>query len=202
MHSLKIFLSRYSLAISFALVTTTGLVLLMEYLIRSDESGYEEVADIGTIQFVRLLEDEEVKIVDRRPEEIPPPEIPPPAPEPVVGETDTGTLWVLPAPQPKVPPAAVDPGPGDGDLLPIVKVMPVYPRIDQTRGIEGYVIIQFTVDELGRVVDPVVVDAMPDRVFNKAALEAVRRYKYKPRVVNGTPTSVTGLQQRLTFELT
>ena len=202
MHSLRIFLSRYSLAIGFACVTTAGLVLLMEYLIRNDESGYEEVADFGTIQYVRLLEDEEPEVIDRRPEPVPPPEIPPPAPEPIVGETGTGPDMLPTAPVPEIPRPDPDPGPPDGDLLPIVKVMPVYPSRAQTQGIEGYVIIQFTVDELGRVVDPVVVDAMPNNVFNRAALEAVRRYKYKPRVVNGSPMIVTGVKQRLTFELT
>lgn len=202
MHSLRIFLSRYSLATGFALVTTAGLVLLMEYLIRNDESGYEEAAYVGTITYVRLLEDEPVKVKIRKVEKIPPPKIQPPAPKPF---NDKGAIGFDPVPAPindAARPVLDASGPVDGDLLPIVKVMPVYPIRAQAQGIEGYVIIQFTVDELGRVIDPVVVDAMPNRVFNKAALDAVRRYKYKPRVVNGLPMIVTGVQQRLTFELT
>ena len=46
----------------------------------------------------------------------------------------------------------------DGEYLPIVKVAPVYPRRAQTRGIEGFVLLEFTVTKTGAVKDPVVID--------------------------------------------
>ena len=58
-------------------------------------------------------------------------------------------------------------GIADGNFLPIVTVAPEYPRRMASRGIEGWVLLAFTVDELERVVDPRVVDAPPQSGFKK-----------------------------------
>ena len=92
-------------------------------------------------------------------------------------------------------------GTADGDYLPIVKVAPVYPRRAVDRGIEGYVIVEFTVTKTGAVRDPVVVEYHPSTIFNKAAINAALKFKYKPRVVNGEPIEVHGVLNRITFEL-
>ncbi len=90
---------------------------------------------------------------------------------------------------------------GEGDMLPIVQVAPDYPAIMAARGLEGWVLVEFTVDELGRVQDATIVEAQPKRGFERAALNAVKRYKYKPRVVNGSAVRVSGVKHRITFEL-
>lgn len=90
---------------------------------------------------------------------------------------------------------------GDGEYLPIVKVAPVYPRRALQRGIEGYVIVEFTVTKQGSVRDPIVVEAEPEGIFERAALDAAMKFKYKPRVVNGEPAEVSGIQNRISFEI-
>jgi protein TonB len=90
----------------------------------------------------------------------------------------------------------------DGEYLPIVKVAPVYPRRALTRGIEGYVLLEFTVTKLGTVENPVVVDADPPGIFDRAAQQAALKFKYKPKVVNGEPIDVAGVRNLITFELT
>jgi protein TonB len=89
----------------------------------------------------------------------------------------------------------------DGDYLPIVKVAPVYPRRAQTRGIEGYVLLEFVVTRTGAVRDPVIIESKPPGIFDRAALQAALKFKYKPKVVNGEPIDVAGVQNRITFEL-
>ncbi len=89
----------------------------------------------------------------------------------------------------------------DGEYLPIVKVAPQYPRRALSRGIQGYVILEYTVTKLGTVKDPVVVEASPKNVFNKAAIKSALRYKYKPRVVDGEPIEVEGVRTKITFQL-
>ncbi len=89
----------------------------------------------------------------------------------------------------------------DGEYLPIVKVAPQYPRRAISRGIEGYVILEYTVTKLGTVINPVVIEAKPETMFNKAAIKSALRYKYKPRVVEGEPIAVSGVRTRITFEL-
>lgn len=89
----------------------------------------------------------------------------------------------------------------DGDALPVVKVTPVYPARAAERGIEGHVLVEFTIDTLGRVADIAVVHADPRGVFDRAALKAVERFRYKPRVVNGIAIPVSGVQHLVSFEL-
>ncbi|WP_379955228.1 energy transducer TonB [Emcibacter nanhaiensis] len=88
----------------------------------------------------------------------------------------------------------------DGDYLPIVKVAPVYPRRAAERGIEGYVILEFTVTKNGTVKDIVVVETTSS-LFNRAAIKAAEKFKYKPKVVDGQPVDVAGVLHKITFEL-
>ena len=85
----------------------------------------------------------------------------------------------------------------DGEYLPIVKVAPQYPRRALSRRIEGYVIIEYTVTKEGVVKDPVVVEAAPKGVFDRAALQSASAYKYKPRIVDGQPIDVPGYAPKL-----
>ncbi|PTB82172.1 protein TonB, partial [Marinobacter sp. Z-D5-3] len=89
----------------------------------------------------------------------------------------------------------------DGEYLPIVKVQAAYPRRALQRGIEGYVVVEFTVTRQGTVRDPRVVEAEPESIFDQAAMDAVLKFKYKPRVVNGDAVEVEGVQNRITFEI-
>ncbi len=89
----------------------------------------------------------------------------------------------------------------DGEYLPIVKVQPIYPRRAQERGIAGYVLMEFTVTETGAVADPVVIEADPPGYFERAAMRAVLKFKYKPKIVNGEPVRVAGVRNLITFEL-
>lgn len=89
----------------------------------------------------------------------------------------------------------------DGEFLPIVKVAPVYPRRALERGIEGYVVLEYTVTKQGTVKDPVVIEAKPAKIFNKAAIKSALRYKYKPRVENGEPVEVPRVQTKVTFKV-
>jgi protein TonB len=78
---------------------------------------------------------------------------------------------------------------GDGDIIPIVRIEPTYPRDALMRGIEGSVKIRLTILPDGSVGDAQVVDADPPRVFNREAIRAVLRWKFKPRIVDGVAVS-------------
>ena len=90
---------------------------------------------------------------------------------------------------------------GDGEYLPIVKVAPIYPRRALTRGLEGWVLLEFTVTKLGTVVDIKVLESDPPNIFDKAAVSAAAKFKYKPKVVNGEPIDTAGVLHRISFEL-
>jgi protein TonB len=57
------------------------------------------------------------------------------------------------------------------------------------RGIEGWVDIEFTITPQGDTDELIVRDADPRDVFEKAALDAVKRWKFEPVIKNGAATS-------------
>ena len=89
----------------------------------------------------------------------------------------------------------------DGSYVPIFQVPPQYPRRAAERGIEGCVILKYAVTEVGSVRDPEVVQSIPKGIFDRAAIRAALRYKYKPLIRDGNAVEVEGVTQRITFVL-
>jgi protein TonB len=89
----------------------------------------------------------------------------------------------------------------DVDAAPLVRVEPRYPVLAARRGIEGYVVVEFGITPAGTVTDATVLESQPANVFDRAALEAVRKWKYQPKIVGGTAVERSGVKVRLTFEL-
>lgn len=85
--------------------------------------------------------------------------------------------------------------------LPINKVEPVYPPRALKRGIEGYVIVEFTVTKEGRTKDIHVVEASHTAIFDRAALQAAAKFRYKPMVINGKTVEVPGVLNKITFAI-
>jgi protein TonB len=89
----------------------------------------------------------------------------------------------------------------DRDVLPLVRVPPEYPPRALSRGLEGWVLVQFTITPQGMVRDPVVIDSMPKDVFDDAALKAISRWRYNAKIDGGVPVERVGVQTRIVFEL-
>ena len=89
----------------------------------------------------------------------------------------------------------------DGDATPIVRIEPKYPIQAARDGKEGYVILSFTINKIGGVEDVTVLEAQPKRVFNKEAKRALRKWKYKPKVVDGKAMKQPGLTVQLDFKM-
>ena len=60
--------------------------------------------------------------------------------------------------------------------------------------------LMFTVTTAGTVKDPVVLQSTSS-LFERAAIRAVLKFKYKPRVVDGVPVDVPGVKTRISFML-
>ncbi len=73
----------------------------------------------------------------------------------------------------------------DGDVQPLLRIAPQYPRRAAIKGVEGWVKIAFTIQGDGTVSDPQVINAKPSRIFNRAALTAIKKWKFRPRMVDG-----------------
>ncbi len=106
-----------------------------------------------------------------------------------------------------LPPLDIDVGPAVGgeiavarERTPLVRIPAEYPMQAAAQGIEGYVIVRFTVTETGSVIDPEVVASEPPRMFDRSAMRAVLGWKYQPQMVDGKPVR-DQVFARLTFKL-
>lgn len=94
-----------------------------------------------------------------------------------------------------------DPG-ASSDWLPIEQIKPKMPREAALKGIEGFITFRFDIDENGRVENIKVVDAENRSVFEAEARKAVRKFRYRPRRINGRPVRVVGHSFTVVFKLT
>ena len=89
----------------------------------------------------------------------------------------------------------------DGDATPIVRIEPQYPIAAARDGKEGWVQLSFTINALGGVEDVKIIKAEPKRLFNKEAKRALKKWKYKPKIVDGKALRQTGMKVQLDFTL-
>ncbi len=91
-------------------------------------------------------------------------------------------------------------GSNSGSARPVAAVPPPYPREAALNGIEGWVRVSVEIDAHGRVGDVRVLKSEPRGVFDQAAVQAVRRWSWKPAIVDGQPQAQTVVQE-LAFDL-
>lgn len=198
---------RLLVAIPVAVVVTFSVFFLMQLLIESGKSALSDEYEGRTVDFVRVDQEEQVKEKSRKPEKPPEPEEPPPQPDTPQQQASAEVNQSM-----SIGAVGIDPnidvqagdmggGSGDGEYLPIVKVSPQYPQRALQRGLEGWVLVEFTVTSAGTVKDVKVVDAEPADIFNRAAVDAAQKFKYKPRVIDGQAVEVSGVQNLIRFEM-
>ena len=198
---------RYLVALIVAGVVTFMLFLGMQALITGGEGAMSEPAKGNVLDFVRLKNEESVQKKERKPQKPPTPKEPPPPMESPQMQSSDANANANNFDFGANVDAEVNLAGGlaletsDGEYLPIVKVAPVYPRRALSRGIEGYVIVEFTVTKQGTVRDPQVLKAEPESLFDRAAMDAALKFKYKPRVVNGEAVEVAGVQNKISFQI-
>ena len=196
---------RYAFSILIGVVVTLSLLFLMQVLIATGKQALTKPRDRAKLEFVRVKRNESLNTEDFTPEKPPkPPETPPETPPQDMDSVDPTAPTINVAP-PTVASETSIGGPGgmniaEGDYLPIVRVAPVYPARALSRGLEGYVDMAFTVTTTGTVKDPVVVFSTSS-LFERAAIRAVLKFKYKPRVVDGVPVEVPNVKTRITFKI-
>ena len=194
---------------ALAVATTFALIFTMHQLIEANMKAPDEEEQIKVADVVMPETKIETKYDTSKPDKPDEPEQPPPdMPEPEFDQPDIDNALNMSAPAAS---AAVKVGgiggfASEGDYLPIVKVQPQYPRRALQRGIEGWVVVEYTVTKNGSVRDPRVVEAFtkdgnPTTIFNRAAVKSALKYKYKPRVVDGEPIEVPGVKTKISFNM-
>ncbi|MFU8787857.1 MAG: TonB family protein [Methylobacter sp.] len=85
-------------------------------------------------------------------------------------------------------------------VIPLERFPPKYPMRAAKRHIEGWVKIEFTITKDGAVTDAVVVEAEPAEIFDEAALQAISKWKFKGKIVDGVAVTQRAVQT-LQFKL-
>lgn len=196
-------IARYAVSIGLGAGVTFGLLFLMQFLIATGRGALTDSTTFRVTDFVRVERSEVIETKKDKPEKPPEPEQPPEMPTPNQADSFDNSMAVsmsAPVMESNLSVGGVGFGVSDGEYLPIVKVAPVYPSRALSRGLEGYVIVEFTVTRQGTVRDVSVVESTSS-LFERAAVEAALKFKYKPRVIDGEPVEVPGVQNKITFEI-
>lgn len=200
-------LFRNGISVIPAVVITFFLFIGMYYLVNMSNQNKPDDDEGTSIDFSPVKVDEEINQKQRRiPKKPPPPKDPPPPPKLNVQQSQN---VVNNMPTPTVPP--LDLGVGgdgpflgamgsvdmtkDGGIVPIVTISPNYPRKAAIAKIEGWVEIEFTITEGGLVINPKVINSKPKRIFDREAIRAILKYKFKPKIVDGVAKTQVAVQK-------
>ena len=198
--------ARFLIAFGFAALVTFGLFYLMQTMI-GVEGELNDSDSIKVVDFVRVKRSEEVKKKEREPPKKEKIDDTPPPPDFQMDQTtnlEGGGIGIAAAVDTSM---SLDTGQGfsmasaDGDAVPMVRVPPQYPERALQRGIEGRVLVEFTITRSGSVKDAKIIAAEPSSIFNKAAIKAVLQWKYNPKIVNGEAVEQVGVRISLPFRI-
>ena len=197
---------RIPASFALAVLITFGLFWTMQALI-GVTGELKEGRNAGSIEFVRLKRDSRPVEKKREPPKRAKPDHPPPPPEMNLAKNinpseAVGTIIPMADAAVELGKAtSLGAGGGDSDIVPLVRVEPQYPPKARQRRIQGWVELVFSISPAGTVENPKVLAAYPPSVFEQAALRAVRRWRYNPKVVDGAAVTRHGVKVRMRFEL-
>ncbi|MGU9977951.1 MAG: energy transducer TonB [Candidatus Oxydemutatoraceae bacterium WSBS_2016_MAG_OTU14] len=195
---------RFVLTLGVALSISYSLFHMLEWMTQQDTSLGLVERQNSVLDFVRLREEKLDTPQQQRPPDKPKAQQRPQLERPQYNALPQTNHLNLKASLPSLPrlKSGLNMGAlGHGGLAPRIRVRPMYPLRAQMRGIEGWVEIEFSINELGKVVMPRVVKAKPRGEFEQAALKAVRRWSYEPYIVNDKAVRRNGISVIIDFVL-
>jgi periplasmic protein TonB len=185
-----------------AILVTIALFLLLASVISRHQDV--QLADDRSVNInvTRQLEDRS----QQRPEDFQRPVLdqPPPPPPMVSDPSFRPTISVQMGATPDLRSGDMDIGTGfnpDRDAQPLVRIPPQYPGQCQrmARPLET-VLVEFDVTPEGTVINPRVLEST-NSCFNRAAMRAVERWRYQPRIVNEVAQPRFGVRTAIDFGL-
>lgn len=202
---------RFVASTALGLFVALILFWVMDTLISGSSSITRSDDSAVRLDFIKVAQDELENIKKRTPPPEPePPEKPPPPPKITVDNPDQPARNMPKMEMPRISLgltsgsgpylgnwSAGDPT-AEGDVIPIVRIEPQFPREALLKGIGGWVEVEFTIEPDGSVSNPKVTDSQPARIFDRNALRAIYKWKFKPRIVDGKPVARRA-KQRMDF---
>ncbi len=196
---------RFIIGLPFAGAITIALFLLMRYLVLPGDEPIEEVVSGPKIDITRPERDENTQARDRNKPARPKKQSQPPPPPPMQMDKNVKPMsntmsMSMPDFDSDLNLSALG-APSDRTATPLVRIPPQYPQRAASRGTEGWVLVEFTITPAGTVTDAVVIDADPASIFDRSALRAIAKWKYRPKIVDQKPVAQYGMQQLISYEL-
>ncbi len=193
-----------------ALLLNIAIFILIQQLVNKEHGFDIKLPAINLVDFIRIDEkpeppkpEQEIKDLEQPPpeQEPPLPDVPEPQIEqvqtmqmdlalpeidiplsltgtPYLGDFMKSTKKIKPRGKPAKPKF-------DPNVVPTLRIPPVYPARALRSGIEGIVTVEFTIATDGSVKDPVIVKAKPSKIFDKAVLKAIAKWKFNPDIIDG-----------------
>jgi len=198
-------MKKAAIIIFLAGLTTTSLFAFMAFLISSEKVEITQLPDNPIIDVASLPDD---SLVESKPKKlVQPPEPPPPLPSTVEPtEAANSGMSLVYTPTVITMPNTTIAGAGLGhqaekEARPIVRVNPKYPISAARDGIEGWVKLSFDINPIGEVINIQIIDAHPKRTFDKAAKQALRKWKYRAKSVEGKAVTQHNFTVQLDFTM-
>ncbi len=211
--------------ILIALFFNVVIFILIQQLVSKEHGLNIKLTDVNLVEFIRFEQKpeppkpkQEIEDIEQPPPEKEPP--PPDVPEPQIEKAQTMEMD-LALPEIDIP-LSLSGTPYLGDfakstkkgsaigkptkpvidtnVVPTLRIPPVYPARALRSGIEGVVTVEFTIAIDGSVKDPVIVKSKPPKIFDKAVLKSISKWKFNPDMVNGKPVEKRA-RQDVTFKL-
>lgn len=190
------------ISLLMSILVTLGLIASMYALIKMKDPELDEKKAFKLPKFTYVAKNEDVQTIAPKP----------PRPDEVQEQPDV--------PETKIVPDRVDVNSdlglgavkvginrdlkgfnsNDGEYLPIFRAPPVFPRRALERGICGWVELTYTVTSAGTTKDAVVVNSS-SKMFERNAVKAALKYKYKPRQVGGKAVDVPNVGILISFKV-
>lgn len=187
------------LAFLASLLVTAGIFAVMNSMVSTDGAKNSNQGEQTVIDFIRLKQDTETRVKERERKEPPKPKKPPVPPQQVAQQNTP--MKQISMRLPNITPdlslanksllgdAQIGMGFGDGDVIPLVRMPAQYPNKARRRNIEGFVKARLEVNAQGTVDTVEIIDAKPKGIFERSAIRALYKYKFKPQMVNGKARS-------------
>lgn len=190
------------ISLILSILVTLGLIAAMYALIKMKDPELDKADGIKIPKFTYVPKNEDVQTIAPKP----------PRPDEVQEQPDV--------PETKIVPDRVDINSdlglgavkvginrdlkgfnsNDGEYLPIFRAPPIFPRRALERGVCGWVSLTYTVTAAGTTKDAVVTESSSS-MFERNAIKAALKYKYKPRQVGGKAVDVPGVAILISFKV-
>ena len=200
---------RWLISLFFGIVITFLLFSFMNYMIRSDDNKILDSQIYKVIDFIQPSKENSVPELKK---ELPPEPKPPKTPPKLqkeAQESKSDDTMASPIPlnidmpnlggdmkfsngAPKIL-APIKMAKMDSVLTPMVQIKPLYPSRAKRMGVEGYVKVELNVDSTGHVTNIEILKSVPKGVFDKSVKKALRKWKFRPKSVDGRAVSQKGV---------